>query len=366
MEFLYEYGLFLLKAITIVISIVMVIVLAVSAASKTKGQSKGHLVIENISDDMEEQLHEMKRALLNDDEVKAFDKAFKKEQKIKSKAEKKQSDKKQSSKEESSTDNETNQNADKDDEKSKLFVLNFNGDIHASQVDSLREEISAVISIADEKDKVLINLESPGGVVHGYGLAASQISRLKSANIHTTVAVDKVAASGGYMMACVADKIISAPFAIIGSIGVVAQLPNINKLLKKNDIDIEQHTAGNFKRTLTMLGENTEEGRNKFKQELEETHVLFKEFVSEYRSDLDIEKVATGEHWYGKQALELNLVDEIKTSDDFILESLKDNTLYKIEYKVKAKLAEKLGLAAAASLSSLFGKLSTWSLTHAK
>lgn len=347
MEFIYEYGLFLAKAITIVVSIALVIGLAVGAASKGKGDKKGQLSIENISDDIEEQIHEVKRALLSDDEVKDFDKAHKKEAKEKAKSKK--------SKDET-----------EDKQKSKMFVLNFNGDVHASQVDSLREEVSAIISVANENDKVLINLESPGGVVHGYGLAASQITRLKDANLHTTVAVDKVAASGGYMMACVADKIISAPFAIIGSIGVVAQVPNINKLLKKNDIEIEQHTAGNFKRTLTVMGENTEEGRAKFKQELEETHVLFKQFVGDYRSDLDIEKVATGEHWYGKQALDLNLVDEIQTSDDFILEATKENTLFKVEYKVKPKLAEKLGIAAAASLSTMLGKLSTWSLTSSK
>jgi serine protease SohB len=164
----------------------------------------------------------------------------------------------------------------------------------------------------------------------------------------------------------VANKIISAPFAIIGSIGVVAQLPNFNKLLKKHDVEIEQHTAGNYKRTLTMLGENTDEAREKFKEELADTHILFKEFVSEYRPELDIEKVATGEHWYGKQALELKLVDELLTSDDFVLNSVKDHTLYKVEYKIKQKLAEKLGIAAAAGASSMFSKMSAWSFTSNK
>ncbi|NVK23986.1 MAG: protease SohB [Gammaproteobacteria bacterium] len=349
MEFLYEYGLFLAKAVTIVVSIGLVIGLALGAAAKGKGNKKGELVFENLSEQLEDQQHDIKRALLPESEVKAFDKSYKKQLKDKVKGKK--------SKE------ETEKTA---SDKSKLFVVNFNGDVHASQVDALREEITAIISIAKPEDKVLIKLESPGGVVHGYGLAASQVSRLKDAKLHTTVAVDKVAASGGYMMACVADKIISAPFAIIGSIGVVAQLPNINKLLKKNDIDIEQHTAGNFKRTLTVLGENTEEGRNKFKQELEETHVLFKQFVGEFRQDLDIEKVATGEHWYGKQALDLNLVDKIQTSDDFVLDAHKEHELYSVEYKVKPKLAEKLGIAAANAASTMLGKMSTWSITSAK
>lgn len=338
MEFLYEYGLFLAKALTIVISIALVVVVILGAAMKNKGHGKGELTIQNLSEDMKEQLHELKRALLSKEQLKAFDKAEKKAQKSK----------------------------DEEENNENLFVIEFSGDIHASQTESLREEISAIISIAKPEDQVLIKLESPGGVVHGYGLAASQISRLKDANIHTTVAVDKVAASGGYMMACVADKIISAPFAIIGSIGVVAQLPNINKLLKKNNIDIEQHTAGEFKRTLTVMGENTDEGRAKFKEELEETHVLFKDFVSDYRSELDISKVATGEHWYGKQALDLGLVDEIQTSDDFILQQLDNRTLFKVEYKIKKNVAEKLGIAAAATVSNLWTKLASLALTNNK
>lgn len=340
LEFLYEYGLFLAKAITIVVAITLTVGLVVAAASKGKSHKKGELLVENISEQIEDEIHYVQRSMLEKSELKDFDKALKKEQKQKDKS--------------------------KDSVKSKLFVLSFDGDIHANAVDSLREEVSAVVSVAKPDDQVLIKLESPGGVVHGYGLAASQIARLRDAEINTTVAVDKVAASGGYMMACVANKIISAPFAIIGSIGVVAQLPNINKLLKKNDIEIEQHTAGDYKRTLTVLGENTKEGREKFKQELEDTHVLFKGFVTDYRPELDIEKVATGEHWYGKQALDLKLVDEIQTSDDYILNALNKHTLYKVEYKIKQNLAEKFGFMAAAGVTSVFEKLSTWSLTSTK
>lgn len=338
MEFLYEYGLFLAKALTIVISIALVVIVILGAAMKGKAQGKGELMIQNLSEDIKEQLQDVKRALLSKDQQKAFDKAEKKAKK--------------------ETDEET--------ERSHLFVLSFKGDLQASETESLREEISAIISIAKPDDRVLIKLESPGGLVHSYGLAASQISRLKDANIHTTIAVDKVAASGGYMMACVADKIISAPFAVIGSIGVVAQMPNINKLLKKNHIDIELHTAGEFKRTLTMMGENTDEGRAKYKEELEETHILFKDFISEYRTDLDIDKVATGEHWYGKQALDLGLVDEIQTSDDYILQQLDKSTLIKIEYKIKKNVAEKLGIAAAATISNLWAKLASFALTNNK
>jgi serine protease SohB len=202
--------------------------------------------------------------------------------------------------------------------KAHLFVLDFNGSIDAKEVSSLREEISAILSVATKQDEVFLRLESGGGMVHGYGLASSQLDRLRQQGIPLTASVDKVAASGGYMMACVANTIISAPFAILGSIGVIAQVPNFNKLLKKNDVEFEQFTAGEFKRTVTMFGENTEKGKQKFIEELEETHVLFKDFVSEHRPSLDIRKVATGEHWFGTTALSLGLVDTIQTSDDYL------------------------------------------------
>ena len=347
MEYLYQYGLFVAQAITVVIVFAAIIGLIVGAAAKGKSSNKGELYVDNISEEIEDTIVDLKRSLLNKDDLKAFDKNLKKELKKEVKKDSK--------------------NKDKEDEKRpNMFVVSFDGGVYANEVESLREEISAIISIAQPGDKVLIKLESPGGVVHGYGLASSQIARLRNADIEVIAAVDKVAASGGYMMACVANKIISAPFAIIGSIGVVAQLPNFNKLLKKHDVEIEQHTAGNYKRTLTMLGENTDEAREKFKEELADTHILFKEFVSEYRPELDIEKVATGEHWYGKQALELKLVDELLTSDDFVLNSVKDHTLYKVEYKIKQKLAEKLGIAAAAGASSMFSKMSAWSFTSNK
>src|SRR5699024_4687864 len=133
--------------------------------------------------------------------------------------------------------------------KPRLFVLNFDGDVRATGVRDLREEISAVLQVARKEDEVLLRLESPGGVVNGYGLAASQLTRVRQHGIKLTIAVDKVAASGGYMMACVGDRIVAAPFAIVGSIGVVGQVPNFNRWLKERDVDFEMHTAGNYKRT---------------------------------------------------------------------------------------------------------------------
>ncbi|MCL4126192.1 UNVERIFIED_CONTAM: hypothetical protein GTU68_013852 [Idotea baltica] len=233
--------------------------------------------------------------------------------------------------------------------KPKLFVLEFDGDIKATEVSTMRDEVTALLSVAEPQDEVLMKLDNSGGIVHEHGLAASQLQRIKDAKLNFTVSVDKVAASGGYMMACVADKIVAAPFAILGSIGVLAQLPNFNRLLDKAGVDFEQHTAGEYKRTVTMFGKNTDKEREKLKIDLQETHTLFRDFVAEHRPKLDMEKVATGEHWYGTQALELNLVDEIKTSDEFLIDALDSYDIYQIEMQQKKAFQEKFlgGLFAA-------------------
>lgn len=331
MEFLYEYGMFLAKAITIVVAIVAVIIVVLASTVKHKSD-KGELRITNLSEELEELKHGLKEELLSKKEFKAYEKQLKIDEKVKDKTE-------------------------GDTSKGKVFVIDFKGSIDAAEVASLREEISAILAIAEKGDEVVVNVESGGGMVHGYGLASSQLDRLRQADIPLTVCVDKVAASGGYMMACVANKIYAAPFAIVGSIGVVAQLPNFNRLLKKHEIDYEQHTAGDFKRTLTVFGENTDEGRQKFQEELEETHVLFKAFVSKYRPELNLEKVATGEHWYGQQAIELGLVDEILTSDDVVMSLAKDRKVYKLRYQVKKKLADKIAHGTSLSVNAIFNRL---------
>ncbi|WP_071717217.1 protease SohB [Acinetobacter baumannii] len=236
----------------------------------------------------------------------------------------------------------------------KIFVLDFKGDIQASAVENLREEITLILATAKAgRDRVVVHLESPGGMVHGYGLAAAQLVRLRDAGFHLTICVDKVAASGGYMMACIANEIISAPFAVVGSIGVVAQVPNFNRLLKEHNVDFELYTAGQYKRTVTMFGENTPEGKAKFEEELQQTHVLFKHFVEKYRPQLNVDKVATGEHWYGQDALDLNLVDKLQTSDEYLLALLPQHDVYVINTRKKATLGEKLGLQAAQMADSL-------------
>lgn len=230
----------------------------------------------------------------------------------------------------------------------KIFVLDFKGDVQASAVEQFREEVTLILATAKAgKDEIVVRLESPGGVVHGYGLAAAQLVRLREAGFHLTICVDKVAASGGYMMACIATEIVAAPFAILGSIGVVAQLPNFNKLLKEHHIDYEVFTAGEYKRTVTVFGENSEEGKAKFEEELQQTHQLFKHFVENYRPQLNVAEVATGEHWYGEDAKKLKLVDQLQTSDAYLLEKLPKHDIYLITTRKKPTLGEKLGLQAA-------------------
>jgi serine protease SohB len=226
--------------------------------------------------------------------------------------------------------------------KKRIFVVNFHGDIKATAVLSLREEITSVLSIARPQDEVLVRLENAGGLVHEHGLAASQLHRIRQHDIPLTIAVDKIAASGGYMMACVGDRIIAAPFAVLGSIGVLAQVPNFNRLLDKNGIDFELLKAGELKRTVTMFGVNTDEDRKKFKEQLEDTHTLFKEFVSEHRPVLDMTTIATGEHWYGKRALELKLIDELVTSDEYLMNASNEAELYEVTYTAHKRISEKL------------------------
>lgn len=325
MAFLYEYGLFLAKTVTFVIALAVIVAILASAALKTR-QRKGQLDVVNLSEEYQQTQHDMQQFLLDK-------KAFKKWQKT---AEKSAADKTLPK---------------------RLFVLEFKGSIDARETDALREEVTAVLAVANSEDEVLLKLESGGGVVHGYGLAASQLDRFKQHKIPLTIAVDKVAASGGYMMACVADKILAAPFAIIGSIGVVAQLPNFNKLLKKNDVDFEQFTAGEYKRTVTLFGENTDKGRQKFQQELEETHVLFKDFVKQQRPQLELDNVATGEHWFGYQALTLQLVDTLQTSDEYVTAAFKEREVLLVRYQTKKRLADKLGAGGANFVTVLWQKL---------
>ena len=312
LEIFLEYGLFLLKVITVLISVIVLI--SFVAASKKSTAAEG-LEIENLNDKYKGLSDSLNKAVMEKDE-------WKKKQKSEKAIAKK--------------------NKKKKTRKPKAYILDFIGDIKASAVPSLREEITAILDIAKRNDQIVLRLDNHGGVVHEHGLAASQLARIREKKIHLTVVVDKVAASGGYLMASVANKIYAAPFAILGSIGVIAQLPNFNRLLDNYGVDFEQITAGQYKRNVTMFGKNTDEDREKLKDQLEEIHELFKSSVNEYRPQLDLERVATGEHWYGSKALELGLIDEIKTSDELLIEMAKKYEIFSVKLKVKKPLKKRL------------------------
>lgn len=315
MQALIELGLFTAKSTIIVAMILIVLVVFFMLLAKGKQRPGGQLTIKNLNERFEEQADIIQSETLMKKELKKLHK----EKCAAAKAEKKS-----------------------DVPAKKIYVLHFDGDIKASAVSGLREEISAILNVAQPGDEVFLSLESGGGMVHGYGLAAAQLMRLRAKQIPLTIAIDKVAASGGYMMACIANKILAAPFAIVGSIGVIVQLPNFHRLLKDKHIDFEQHTAGEFKRTITMFGQNTDEDREKLQEEIEKLHQLFKNLIVQYRPQIDIQKVATGEHWAAIQAIDFKLVDEIKTSDEYLLEQSRHAKLYALRYEVKKPFLARL------------------------
>ena len=313
LEYALDYGLFLAKLGTVVVAIIVVGGFIFS--EMRRGAEQRGLTIQHLNRRFEELGDALSRAVLGKAQFKQTAKQRK--------AERKEIDKKGS-------------------QRSRIFVIDFKGDIRATATASLREEVSAILAVASKDDRVLVRLENAGGAVHEHGLAASQLLRIRQKDLPLIIAVDKVAASGGYLMACVASHIIAAPFAIIGSIGVIAQLPNFNRLLEEKGVDFEQVTAGRFKRTLTVFGKNTDEGREKLREEIEEVHALFKTQITSHRPQLDIEQVATGEYWYGTRALELGLIDEIQTSDDFLAEAVAESDLYRVAYKRRLPLPERI------------------------
>ena len=323
MEYIYDYLSFLAQAITIVVALLVILSALTALGARRHQVGTGHLEISKLND----RLDALKERI---DEVVLPPQAFKKARKQAAKTAKKEA--KQASK----------QVASDEPPGKRVFVLSFEGDLQASKVVQLRHEINAILMHAAKTDEIVVRVESPGGMVHGYGLAASQLHRIRERGLHLVVAVDKVAASGGYLMAAVANKVIAAPFALVGSIGVVAQIPNVHRLLKKNDIDFEVITAGQYKRTMTVFGENTEEGRQKFTEELEDVHALFQEFVHDNRPSVDLAKVATGEAWYGQRAIDLNLVDEIATSDAYLMQKCEDADVFEIRWVEQKKPLERV------------------------
>ena len=328
MEFIIQYGIFLLKVITIVIAILLPVLMIINSSKGKSAGDKGHLQIKNLSNQFESMGNALHGSLMDAKTFKKFRKDLDKKKKKQDKTPSK--------------------------DQQSIFVLNFNGDIQASEVDKLKHEINAILLSETKCKEVVLKVESGGGSAYAYGLCAAELKRLIDNKIKLTVCIDKLAASGGYLMSCVATKIVAAPWALVGSIGVIAQMPNINKLLKKNLVDFEMHTAGEFKRTLTVFGENTEEGRNKFKSELEDLHIIFKDFVKDNRPEIDTKIVATGEVWQGERALEVGLIDEIGTSDDYLVTLSKKFKLFEIEYIEKKNLSERFAFAAETFLNRTF------------
>ena len=349
MEFLIDYGMFLAKAITIVLSIGVVAGLVASAGQKNKkGEKKGNIRVTQINEHIDGLRDTLRASILDKEQLKVIEKTEKKKIKAENKRKKKATVK-------------NTEGSDKDDSITKrIFVLNFEGNIAADAVESLREEITAILSMATKDDEVILRLESPGGMVHAYGLASSQLLRIKNKNIPLTICVDKVAASGGYMMACLADRLVAAPFAIIGSIGVLVQLPNFHRVLKKYDVDYEIISAGEYKRTLTHFGEITNKGKDKVKEDVENIHQIFKDWVKTYRPSVEIDTIATGETWVGSQAKDRYMVDDIKTSDECVIEACETSDVYEIKFEIKkplqVRLASLLEESSHRLISRWFGK----------
>jgi len=310
-EALIEYGLFFAKTATLAAAVLFVAAALVNLSRRSR-DAEG-MKVTSLNRRLRRAADGLRQALLPKPERKKLAKERKREAK-----------------------------AEKSQRRKRVFVIDFHGDMRATATASLREEVSAVLAVAEKGDEVLVRLENAGGLVHDHGLAASQLVRIRAREIPLTVAVDKVAASGGYLMACVADRIVAAPFAIVGSIGVLAQIPNFRRLLDDRGVTVEQVKAGRFKRTVSMVGEVTEEDREKLREELEEVHSLFQEMVGRYRPDLDMAKVATGEHWYGSRALDLGLVDELSTSDDWLAGLVDDADAWKVEWRRPRRFMEKL------------------------
>lgn len=328
MQFLTDYGLFFAKTVTLLVMVMLVVVMIAAVGGRGRRGDPGQLEVRSLNKRYGQLRDTMTNALLAADESKVALKARRQEEKRRLRERKGQRGK-------------------------RVFVLDFYGDLKASAARSLREEVTAVLCEATPEDEVVVRLESGGGLVHGYGFAASQLDRIRKAGVPLTVCIDKVAASGGYMMACVAGKIIAAPFAFVGSIGVVAQLPNFHRLLKKHDIDYEVLTAGEHKRTMTVFGKNTDKDREKFVEDLQETHDLFKQFVTEHRPVVNIETVATGEVWLGARARDMGLVDEVMTSDEYINAQIDTADIFAVRYRFRKSLPEKVGRAAEESVDSL-------------
>lgn len=341
MEILVDYGVFLLEVVTIVAALTFLIVV-VARAARMKPPERGRLKVSKLNKRYQELGDVIRKEALSHADYRLQLRQRRKEEKARKKTR------------QGSRAAKGDGEPPSDQAPSRVFVLSFDGDLRATAVESLRKEITSLLTVARTGDRAVLKIESAGGLVHSYGLAASQLERLRAKGVEVTACVDRIAASGGYMMACVADRVVAAPFAVVGSIGVAATVPNFHRLLDRHSVDVEQIYSGEYKRTLTLFGENTDKGRKKLTEQVEETHQLFKSFVKEHRPEADVERVSTGEHWYGQQALELGLVDEIATSDEVLLKASEEAELFEVRYERKRHVGERVTELVAMMLKRTF------------
>ncbi|KAL7534110.1 hypothetical protein ACHAWF_004724 [Thalassiosira exigua] len=194
-----------------------------------------------------------------------------------------------------------------------LFVTRFPGDVTASQLNELREEVTGILRASQPRDEALLILQSGGGTVTGYGLAAAQLQRFKANGMKLTV------------------------------IGVISEIPNAYDRLKKEGIEFQTVTAGKYKRTVTPTKKVTKEDLAKSTEDIQEIFDLFKSFVASQRPQLDIEDVATGDTWFGEDALEKGLCDELAAADDVLLEFADGGyDLYEVAYDPGSERAGRL------------------------
>ena len=235
-------------------------------------------------------------------------------------------------------------------DKSNLYYLEFEGDIQASEAAKLKQEILVCLQVAKPTDVFLILVESSGGSVSNYGDLYSVMEMIKKRGHTLWVAIDRVAASGGYLISLPADKIFATPFALIGSIGVLSEVPNFGGLLDKYGVKMEEYTAGERKMNISMFRENGEEQKEHHRKKLGKIHELFKAQLVKYRGGLiekkgvDIGELMEGDFWMGENAFELGLVDELKSSVEILLDEKDHFNILKVNYHNEPKMAGIMGM----------------------
>ncbi|MDP3296608.1 MAG: signal peptide peptidase SppA [Thermodesulfovibrionia bacterium] len=166
---------------------------------------------------------------------------------------------------------------------------------------------------------VVIRIDSPGGAVAPAQEIYKEIVKLKKEK-KVVASMGSVAASGGYYIACPADKIVANPGTLTGSIGVIMEIPNIEGLMKKIGVETKVIKSGKHKDIASMFKSMTEEERKILQSVLDDVHDQFIRAVSEGRNMKyeNIKELADGRIFTGKKAKELGLVDTLGNLDDAV------------------------------------------------